>query len=102
MQHLSIQQALQLVAERPQPATDEVTQVACHELIARSLYEIANTGDATVRGSMARANKARKMILDRSVGKRRAGTLPVTGEQTVVTFVDLTGRAVEAGAPEAH
>lgn len=95
MKHITVLQSLQLVAENPVMLTDEVTQVRVHELVARSLFEIANQPDASVRGSLTRANKARKMILDRLVGKRRPGSHPATRTEVPITFVDLTGRAVE-------
>jgi len=95
MKHLTVQQALQLVAENPELATDEITQVRVHELVCRSLFEIANKPDATVRGSLARANKARKMILDRLVGKRRAGSHPATRHEVPIEFVDLTTGELE-------
>lgn len=95
MKHLTVQQALQLVADNPELQTDEITQVRVHELVCRSLFEIANKPDATVRGSLARANKARKMILDRLVGKRRAGSHPATRHEVPIEFVDLTTGALE-------
>lgn len=91
MSTITIRQALQRVADYPNPVDDEVIQMPVHELVARSLFDIANRPDANVRGSMARANKARKMILDRMAGKRRAGTSPATGAAIEVEFVDLTG-----------
>lgn len=95
MKHLTVQQALQLVSENPDMSTDEVTQVPVHELVSRALFDIANQPDASVRGSLARANKARKMILDRLVGKRRSGSHPATRVETPIEFVDLTGGAIE-------
>ena len=44
---------------------------------------------------MTRANKARKMILDRMVGKRRPGSHPATNEGEQIDFVDLTGGELE-------
>lgn len=95
MKHVTVQQALQYVADNPDLATDEVTQLPVWELVSRSLYEIANKPDASVRGSLTRANKARKMILDRLVGKRRPGSHPATRQETPIEFVDLTGRELE-------
>lgn len=92
--HYTVQQALQLVADHPMMETTEVTQIRVHELVARSLFDIANQPDANVRGSLARANKARKIILDRLVGTRRPGSHPATRVDVPVTFVDLTGRAI--------
>ena len=43
---------------------------------------------------MNRANKARKMILDRLVGKRRAGSHPATRTEVRLEFIDLTAGAI--------
>lgn len=99
MKVVTIRQALQQVADYPQPLTDEVIQAPVYELVARTLFDIANRPDASVRGSMTRANKARKMILDRMVGKRRVGTRPATVKKVEVEFRDLTGG--ELGGPAA-
>ncbi len=88
---VSVRQALQYVADYPQPLNDEVLQMPVHELVARTLFDIANNPDASVRGSQARANKARGIILDRLTGKRKAGTKPVSGTQAAIKFLDLTG-----------
>jgi hypothetical protein len=88
---VTIRDALQHVADHPTITTDELIQLPAWELIGRNLYEIANHPEASVRGSMARANKARKMILDRLVGKRRAGSHPATRTAVSLDFIDLTG-----------
>lgn len=88
---VSVREALQRVADNPVIHTDEIIQLPVHELVARALFEIANRPDASVRGSMSRANKARKMLLDRLVGKRRAGSHPATRTRVDLEFVDLTG-----------
>ena len=90
MKHVTIQQALQNVVDKPYLDTDEIIQVPVHELISRTLFDIANRPDASVRGSMTKANKARKMILDRLVGKRRAGTNPAARSAIQMEFIDLT------------
>lgn len=95
MKNVTIRQALQQVADYPQPLDDELLQAPIYELVARALFDIANRPDASVRGSMTRANKARKMILDRMVGKRRAGSHPATREVVQIDFVDLTGGEIE-------
>lgn len=97
---VSIRQALQAVADNPVMETDEVIQVHVHELVCRALFEIANRPDASVRGSMARANKARKMILDRLVGKRRAGSHPATRSDIPIEFEDLTAVPEVEGPPD--
>lgn len=91
MKIVTIRQALQQVADYPVQLSDDLLQAPVYELVARSLFDIANRPDASVRGSMAKANKARKMILDRMVGKRRAGSHPATREVIQVEFIDLTG-----------
>lgn len=92
---VSVKDALQYVADHPTPATDEMIQLPTWELISRELYTIANSPDATERGSLTRANRARKMILDRLTGKRRAGSHPATRTPTSVEFVDLTGKELD-------
>lgn len=102
MKHTTIRQSLQHVADNPVLETDEIINVHTHELVARALYDIANRPDAAVRGSMARANKARQMILNRLVGKRRAGSHPATRHEIPIEFVDLTAQPVpiEEGKPD--
>lgn len=95
MKAVTIRQALQRVADNPVMLTDEIIDMPVHELVCRNLFEIANKPDAAQRGSMVRANKARKMILDRMVGKRRAGSHPATRTEVSIDFVDLTAGAIE-------
>lgn len=91
MRTISVRQALQNVADYPVPLDDEVLRTPVNELIARTLFDIANRPDASVRGSLNRSNRARKMILDRMVGRRRAGSHPATRTEVTVDFIDLTG-----------
>ena len=100
MKNTTIRQALQQVADYPEMLDDNHLTKPTHELICRRLFEIANGGDDSVRGSMTRANKARKMILDRLAGKRRAGTKPAAKSDTAIEFVDLTGGELNAAAAE--
>src|SRR4249919_2270995 len=95
MRAVSIQQALQQVADHPQMNTDDLLNVKVHELVCRSLFELANAPKAEVRGSLTRANSARHMIFTRLVGRRRAGSHPATKIKVEVDFVNLTGKAVE-------
>lgn len=90
-QHKTVRETLLHVAAYPDPVTDEVLVMHTGELIARTLFDIANKPDASVRGSMSRANKARKIILDRMDGKRRPGTGPQQKQEDVLTMRDLTG-----------
>lgn len=96
MKHTSIRQALQHVADYPQLVDDEVINMPVSELVARALFDIANQPNAAVRGSMSRANKARKIILDRMGGRRRSGTTPSSGGTVPIEFVDLTGGVLDA------
>jgi hypothetical protein len=97
MKHVSIRQALQHVADYPEPVTDDTINMPVYEMVSRTLFDIANRPDAGVRGSMTKANRARKMILDRMAGKRRAGTKPPTKKASSLEFVDLTGGELSAG-----
>ena len=87
----TIQGALQRVADNPEVTTDDMVSLPVHELVARTLFEIANTADTSRRGSLVQANVARKMIFDRLVGKRRSGSHPATRERKQLKFADLTG-----------
>jgi hypothetical protein len=100
MKHMTVRQALQQVADYPQPLDDELVQWPAYELISRTLYEVANMPDQSVRGSMNRANRARKMILDRLVGRRRSGSHPATRNNVTIDFIDLTGGEIGAKPPD--
>ena len=92
-QKRTVREALQHVADYPTPVDDEVVTTHTGELIARTLFDIANKPDANVRGSMNRANRARKMIMDRLAGKRRAGTAPARANTSEMLLIrDLTGK----------
>ncbi len=92
---VSIRQALQAVADHPEPATDITLDLKIHELVARALFEIANNPDNRVRGSMARATRAQKLILNRLVGTRRPGSHPAARRSDDLEFLDLTAGAIE-------
>lgn len=94
---MSIHGALQNVADNPGQLDDNVLIKPVHELVARTLFEIANNPSINERGSFARANKARKMIADRLVGRRKAGSHPATNEQVPIEFVDLTAHQITEG-----
>ena len=91
MQKRTVREALQHVADYPQPVDDEVIRMHTGELIARTLYDIANKPDANVRGSMARANKARRLIMNYLAGRRRTGTEPHQKQSVRLRMNDLTG-----------
>ena len=95
MKIITIQQAMQHVADNPQIATDDLLDVKIHELVCRALFEIANAPKADERGSLTRANTARHMIFTRLVGRRRAGSHPATKQKIEVEFINLTGKQVQ-------
>ena len=91
MRKLTVREALQYVADYPVPVDDEVITMHTGELLARTLYDIANKPDANVRGSMARANKARRLIMNYLAGRRRTGTAPHVKTAVTLQMQDLTG-----------
>jgi hypothetical protein len=91
MRQVTIRQALQHVADNPDLETDDIISMKVHELVSRNLFDIANGANMSERGSMSRANIARKMIFDRLVGKRKPGSHPATRKQRGIEFHDLTG-----------
>jgi hypothetical protein len=97
MQRRTVREALQYVADYPQPVDDEMLTMHTGELIARTLYDLANKPDANVRGSLGRANKARRLIMNYLSGRRRAGTTPHKRKVDTLTLNDLTGGAITDG-----
>jgi hypothetical protein len=95
MKIVTIAQALQHVADNPSLKTDVLLNVPTHELVSRSLFEIANGAQLSERGSLNRANIARNMIFNRLVGRRRAGSHPATQTKVELEFVNLTGEELE-------
>jgi hypothetical protein len=94
---VSIRQALQHVADNPTVNTDVLLEVPAHELVCRTLFDIANGADLVDKPSQSRANVARKLIFDRLVGKRRQGTHPATRATVSLEFTDLTVHQVGDG-----
>lgn len=90
MAEVTVRAALQAVADHPDMDTDVLLDVKVHELVARTLFDIANRPDERVRGSLSRANKARAMLMNRLVGKRRPGTAPAARHEDAIEFEDLT------------
>lgn len=90
MKSVTIRQALQHVADNPEITTDDLLSLPAHELVARTLFEIANTASNNTR-SQQRANAARNMIFNRLVGRRRTGSHPATQKELAVKLHDLTG-----------
>lgn len=89
----TVREALQYVADHPEQTTLPV-ETPAWELIGRTLFEVANNPDAKVRGSMARATKAQRLISDRLVGTRRPGTKPAVRKDGGIEFRDLTMGAI--------
>lgn len=94
MIHKTIRESLQFVVNHPEPTTFPL-DMPVWEHISRALFEVANNPNPKVRGAMSKATRAQQMILDRMVGRRRAGSRPITGQQTSVTFIDLTAGLIE-------
>ena len=89
MKHKSIKEALEYVSNNPVSAVDPI-EAPVYDLVARALFDIANMPDKRVRGSMARATRARKIIFDRLVGRRKTGTHPAQVVTEEIEFYDLT------------
>jgi hypothetical protein len=98
MQKRTVREALQHVADYPAPLDDEVIMMHTGELIARTLYDIANKPDVNERGSMARANKSRRLIMNYLAGRRRAGTDPHHKPVVQLQMNDLTGGRITDGS----
>lgn len=95
MKVVTIRQALQHVADNPVLKTDALIDVPAHELVARTLFEIANGAQVSERGSLTRANAARSLIFTRLVGRRRAGSHPATNQKVELKFHPLAGELDE-------
>lgn len=95
MKIVTIQQALQQVADNPSLSTDTLLDVKAHELVCRTLFEIANKPQRD-KHSLSKANSARDMIFNRLVGRRRAGSHPATKQKVRLDFVNLTGKEVDS------
>ena len=93
---VTIQQALTKVSEKWESARDmDMIGTPVYELIGFTLFDIANSGDVRVRGSIRRSTRAQKIIMNRMVGLRRPGSRPVTRENDGLEFVDLTVGVIE-------
>ena len=93
---VTIQQALTKVSEKWEAARDmDIFGTPVYELIGFTLFDIANSGDARIRGSIRRSTRAQKIIMNRMVGLRRPGSRPITRENDGLEFVDLTMGVIE-------
>jgi hypothetical protein len=95
MKHVTIQQSLQHVVDHPEMPAEDLIALPAHELISRTLFEIANGGQLGDNRSLAKANQARNLIFARLVGRRRAGSHPAVRKNQALTFKDLTGGSSE-------
>ncbi|QKY80411.1 hypothetical protein SEA_PABST_53 [Microbacterium phage Pabst] len=88
--HKTVRQALSYVDRYPEwPAIDRI-DMPIWELVARNLFDIANHPNVRVRGSVAKATRAQRIILDRLTGTRRQGTNPAVQNTKRVQLLDLT------------
>lgn len=88
--HKSIRQALSYVDRYPDwPETARI-DMPIWELVARNLFDIANHPNTKVRGSLARATRAQRILLDRLTGTRRQGTNPAVRNAKSLQLLDLT------------
>ena len=99
--HKSILDALNYVANHPVQSAEATIDAPVWELVSRRLFFIANSPDKKVRGSMARATRAQKILLERMVGRRRAGTHPAQTSSDTLDFVDLTVGILPAAEEQA-
>ena len=95
MAYITIRQALQRFVDNP-PVNPEITiDGFIHDLVPLVLYDIALNPDIRVRGGLARAARAQKMIFDRKDGTRKPGSRPVSLKKISVEFHDLTDGQTE-------
>lgn len=87
--HKSVRDALLFVEKNPGwPATPRL-DMPIWEFVARNLFEISMSGDERVVGSIGRATRASRIIMDRVTGTRRTGTAPAQRADRQITFRDL-------------
>ena len=86
----SVQEALQYVADHPPESVEPTVDIPTWEILGQILFQIANSPNPKVRGSMARATKAQKIVADRLTGRRRPGTHPAQVQDEQIEFADLT------------
>ena len=96
---VTISEALKMYTKGKYANVDPIDQPV-HQLIADTLFRIANQPNTKKRGSLRRATNAQKLILDRMVGKRLPGTNPAAVKDTAIDFVDLTVSGEIDGGPQ--
>ena len=87
--HKTVRQALESTANDPEIHGDTIA-APVWKLVCVTLFDIANKPDPKVRGAMARATRAQKIILDRMVGLRKPGSHPAQMTNDEIEFLDLT------------
>ena len=92
--HKTVRQSLSYVDRHPDWPETARLDMPVWELVARNLFDIANHPDRKVRGSVARATRAQKIILERLSGTRRMGTNPAVRGKKGLTLIDLTAGAI--------
>ena len=91
VRRVTVKQALQAVADNPHLDTDNFIELPAHELICRTLFDLANGAQLGNPASLNKANAARNLIFQRMVGRRKPGTHPARKSQQQLAFKDLTG-----------
>lgn len=90
MKAVTIRQALQRVVDNPELNTDVLLDVPAHELVCRTLFDLANGAKLDEPRTLQRASRARDVIFNRLVGRRKAGTHPAQKQQEVsISFMEL-------------
>lgn len=91
--HKTVRDALRFVAANPHWPDENLEsrlEMPVWELVARNLFDIANYPDAKVVGSVNKATRAQRILLDRLSGTRRMGTNPAVKRANKLQMVDLT------------
>ncbi len=88
VRHKTVKGALEWVAKHPMPPPAPI-EAPIWELVARQLFQSANQVGGT-RQEMKATNAASKIIFDRMVGKRKAGTHPAMVTKQKIDIVDFT------------
>jgi hypothetical protein len=89
----TIKEALEYIPKHPDWSGGTRVDSPVWESVARELFQHANNPDRRVVGSVNRAIRAQKLILNRTTGLRRAGTHPAQRAAVQLNMVDLTGGA---------
>ena len=94
---VSIKKALEYSANNPpkDPDVDPPVDRPVWLMVGQALFQIANNPNLKVRGGLNRATRAQRLILNRMVGTRRNGSLPVTKTVDGLVFHDLTQGALD-------